>query len=172
MTLGELKSGFFGFKKASVYQYITNMEEKFSSMLTAKDEEASKAAEQYQQRIDGLEKELNQLREQYEAQRNEQVVIANTLMEAQRYAERMKREAEQKQQEAQRQLEEASAVQNRELERYRGQIQQLRAHFITMLKDMDGTAGRLEEKMEQLQEPGQTQNLSLFCRRTGTWDQK
>ena len=60
MTLGELKSGFFGFKKASVYQYITSMEEKFSSMLTAKDEEASKAAEQYQQDRIPLTEELAQ----------------------------------------------------------------------------------------------------------------
>ena len=172
MTLGELKSGFFGYKKTSVYQYITSMEEKFSAMLAAKEEEAGKAAERYQQRIDALEAELRQIKEQYEAQRSEQLVIANTLMEAQRYAEKVKRETEQKRQEAQQRLEEAAAEKNRELEGYSKQIQDLRAQFLAALREMDDTAGQLEKRAEQLRESGCGQNLSLFCRRTGTWDQE
>ena len=131
MTLDELRSGFFGYQKASVYRYITSLEEQFSSKLVEKDAAAKRAAEQYQERINQLEQELQAVREQCETQKNEQMVIAHTLLDAQRYAEQMKQESAQKQQEAQRCLDEQVAEKNRELERYRSQVQELRKLFLS-----------------------------------------
>ena len=87
MTLDELRSGFFGYQKASVYRYITSLEEQFSFKLVEKDAAAKRAAEQYQEKINQLEQELQAVREQCETQKNEQMVIAHTLLDAQRYAE-------------------------------------------------------------------------------------
>lgn len=165
MAPGELKSGFFGYQKASVYQYITRLEEQFSTKLIEKDAEAKKAAAEYQQRIEVLEQELEEARQQCEAQKNEQLVIANTLLEAQRHAEHLKQETAQKQQEAQQRLEEETAKQARELEGYRDQVRQLREFLLTMLKEMDTSAGQLEQKIEQIQASFPEQNLSLFHRR-------
>lgn len=165
-TLGNLKSGLFGYQKAGVYQYITQLEEQFSAKLLEKEAEAKSAAEEYQKRIELLEQELRETRQQFEAQRNEQVVIANTLLEAQRYAERLKQEAAQKQQEVQRQLEEETAKQTRALEGYQKQVHQLRESLQAMLEGMDRTAEQLEQRMEQVREDCPEQNLSLFQRKT------
>lgn len=37
MNLDQLQTGFFGYKKFSVYEYITMMEEEFSTKLSEKD---------------------------------------------------------------------------------------------------------------------------------------
>lgn len=165
MTMNELKSGFFGYQKASVYQYITSLEEEFSARLAQQEEEARQAAEQYRQRIDQLEEELRAVRQQYEAQRNEQMVIASTLMEAQRYAGQLRQEAEERLQEEQQRLDEAAAAQNRELDQYRARVEELRESLLSMLREMDGAALRLEERIEEVQDSCPDHNLSLFSRR-------
>lgn len=49
MKAEELKTGLWGFKKFSVYQYITSLEESFSSKLLEKDEENRAALVREQQ---------------------------------------------------------------------------------------------------------------------------
>ena len=90
MKIEDLKVGFWGYKKFSVYQYITHLEEQFSAKLLEKDEENRSLLEKERQRSQKLEEELKNLRKQYEVQRDEQLLVANTLMEARRYAERLK----------------------------------------------------------------------------------
>ena len=41
MNLDNLQKGFFGYKKSSVYEYISSMEEEFSERLLEKDEDLS-----------------------------------------------------------------------------------------------------------------------------------
>ena len=94
MKAEELKTGLWGFKKFSVYQYITSLEESFSSKLLEKDEENRAALVREQQRAQELEAELGALRQRYEALKNEQALIANTLLDAQRYAASLKTQAE------------------------------------------------------------------------------
>ena len=55
MKAEELKTGLWGFKKFSVYQYITSLEESFSSKLLEKDEENRAALVREQQRAQELE---------------------------------------------------------------------------------------------------------------------
>lgn len=167
MTLSDLKTGFFGYKKASVYQYITDLEEQFSTKLVEKDEELKKVVEQYEQKLQRLEEELSEARKQFEAKKNEQGVIADALIEAQRYAQQMRQEAEEKRREAQQSLEEETARQNQALERYRDQIRQLREAFAAMLNEMDAAANHLEHKAETTQAESPEPNLSLFRRKTG-----
>ena len=57
MKAEELKTGLWGFKKFSVYQYITSLEESFSSKLLEKDEENRAALVREQQRAQELEAE-------------------------------------------------------------------------------------------------------------------
>lgn len=101
MTIKELKTGLFGYQKVGVCQYITDLEEQFAAKLAEKEEEARRAAEEYQKRIRALEEELQEARRDSDAQRADQLVIAGTLLEAQRYAGQLRQEAEQAKQEAQ-----------------------------------------------------------------------
>ena len=64
MKLDQLKKGFWGYKKASVYEYITMMEEEFSEKLAEKVTEQKTQEEQYRTQIAALEKELNQYHKQ------------------------------------------------------------------------------------------------------------
>ena len=45
MRLDEIKRGFWGYKKDSVYQYVALMEEDFSAKLLKKDEQLKEAVE-------------------------------------------------------------------------------------------------------------------------------
>ena len=155
MTIKELKTGLFGYQKVGVCQYITELEEQFAAKLAEKEEEARRAAEEYQKRIRALEEELQEARRDSDAQRADQLVIAGTLLEAQRYAGQLRQEAEQAKQEAQDRLAEAVAQKERQLARYRGRIEELRVSLRTAL----------EESIDEAQESGPDQNLSLFRRR-------
>ena len=46
MNLDNLQKGFFGYKKSSVYEYISSMEEEFSERLLEKDEDTKKKEEE------------------------------------------------------------------------------------------------------------------------------
>lgn len=83
MKTDELKTGFWGYKKFSVYQYINTLEEQFSAQLLEKDRESREALEQEQQRVRQLEQELEDLRRQMEEQQREQMLA--------RYDERLSR---------------------------------------------------------------------------------
>ena len=165
MTLDALKTGFWGYQKAGVLQYITSLEEQFSTKLAEKEQAYQDSMGQAQDRIRQLEAELETLRRQHEAQTAEHVLISSTLLEAQRYAEQRKAQAEEAAAAAQRQLDESFARKNAELACYAGQIQQLREHFRSVLRDMDGSAQLLSRSTEAVQESCPDQNMSLFQRR-------
>lgn len=166
MKKEELKTGFWGYKKFSVYQYITALEQEFSAKLLAQSEEHRNLLEQERQRVQQLEEELRTLRQQYEAYRSEQMLIANTLVEAQRYAEMLKAESEERKQEAAQQLEKEVARQNQELERHAANLNRLREQVRSLLQDMDGSAERLATEVENMQTDLSDRNMSLFCRKS------
>ena len=55
MKAEDLKTGFFGYQKASVYQYITTLEEQFSAKLMEQDAAHKAETEQHVQKIRQLE---------------------------------------------------------------------------------------------------------------------
>ena len=167
MKTEELKTGFWGYKKFSVYQYITTLEEQFSAKLLEKDLETRTALDQAQARIQQLEQELSVLRQQYEEQQSAQMLISNTLLEAQRYADMLKKEAEARDRDAQQQHAEALEKREEMLRHYDAQLQQLRETFRSMLQEMDGSVQDLAGKAEALHADGAEGNLSLFHRKSG-----
>lgn len=164
MNIDVLKSGFWGYQKAGVLQYITSLEEQFSAKLAEKEQLHQDLLSQAQERIRHLESELETLRRQYEAQTAEHLLISSTLLEAQRHAEEMKAQSEEVARAAQQQLEESVARKNAELACYAGQIQQLREHFRSILQDMDNSAQLLSRSAEGIQMSCPDQNMSLFQR--------
>ena len=153
MKLEELKSGWFGYQKSDVFQYITTLEAEFSQKLMEKDEEHRRLIDQYLQRIYQLEGELSQLKQQYEAQKNDQLHIADALLDAQRYREILQKETLRMEQEARAKLQEQLEEDRARLERSRGQVKRLRELFGTVLQEMDGEAQKLELQAEEIGEP-------------------
>lgn len=167
MKREDLKSAFWGYQKLSVCQYITTLEEEFSAKLLEKEAEYQKILSQKQQNIQQLEEEVRTLRERCEAQQHEQLLIANTLMEAQRYAELLKQETEKREQELQAQLKAAAARQEHSLQQYDAQIQQLRETLRTMLEEMDRSAEELSQRAEEVKAAAPMRNMLLFSRKKG-----
>ena len=56
MKFDQMKKGFFGYQKASVYEYIAMVEEEFSSKLMEKEEQYQQNEEQYQKKLPGWKK--------------------------------------------------------------------------------------------------------------------
>ncbi len=164
MKTEALKTGLWGYKKFSVYQYITALEEEFSAKLLEKDQENHTALEQAQLRIRQLEQELAELHRQHDALRDEHLLISNTLLDAQRYAETLRAQTQEQEQAACKHLEEAVETRKRELEQYDGRLSQLRQLFRTMLQEMDASALEMEPHLEKLREAAPDGNMSLFHR--------
>ena len=162
MRVEDLKTGFWGYQKFSVYQYIASLEETFSAKLLEKDEESRALLEKERQRVRELEGELKALRQAHEEQQNAQALIANTLLEAQRYAELLRGRSEKREEEARQQVEQALEQKNRELERYGARLQQLRGMFQSALRDMDGAAEKLADEIASARENAPNENLHLF----------
>ena len=165
MKTEELKTGFWGYKKFSVYQYITALEEEFSAKLVEKEQESRTLLEQERQRVRELEEDLRALRQQYEAQKKEQMLIADTLMEAQRYAEEMKAQSQEREQTVRQQLEEALARREQEIRQYDLQLKRLRELFYSMLQEMDASAKEFGGELEDIKSQAPEKTLSVFpCR--------
>lgn len=118
MRLDELKKGFWGYKKESVYQYIAAMEDKAARKLAQQQEQAEKEADKAQKRICELEEALKILREENKALYQDQIHISETLMEAQKYSRKMNEETARRAEEANKEMETAFQVHRDRLEEY------------------------------------------------------
>lgn len=166
MKSQNLRIGLFGFQKTSVFQYISAIEEEFSAKLMEKDAQTKKNDEQHLLRIRQLEEELSDVKEQFEKQKDEQMMIVNTLLDAQRYAESLKKETEEKEREAQRRLDDLVERKQIELDAYQVQIQHIREMFHTLLCKMDGETQEMEQCVKTTKENCPDQNMLLFLRKT------
>ncbi len=162
MKLESLKKSLFGYKKTSVFAYISSVEEEFSTKLMEKDAQARKNEEQQLLRIRQLEDELRDVRQQLEKQKDEQLRIADTLLDAQRYADSLKKETEEKEESARQRLAESVEVKQRELDEYGEQIRQVRELVCALLNKTDGEARELESHIKTIRD--NMTNMSLFSR--------
>ena len=127
MRLDELKKGLWGYKKEGVYRYIMNLEEESSQKLAEKDEKMAQQEAQAQSRIGELERTVEALREENTSLKANQSAVFATLLEAQRYAERLREESARREQKAQEELKTKICRQTQMLERYSDRVRQLRS---------------------------------------------
>ncbi|MBM6830189.1 hypothetical protein H9X85_11410 [Anaerotignum lactatifermentans] len=165
MELDKLQKGFFGYKKASVYEYIVSLEEEFSARLSEKDEQLKTNEEKYQSRIRQLESEIRNLQSKYDAQCKEQSVITSTLVEAKRFAEQLKEESQAKEEEARTKFEEELQESYRRLKGYQEQIDSLRSNFAEILHTMDDQLSEVAQAVETTKQECAGRNMSLFERK-------
>ena len=165
MKLEDMKKGFWGYKKESVYRYISAMEEEFSRRLLEKDSQMIQSSEQLQQKIKDLEEEIQRLRQENAEKMKNHLMISDTLVDAQEYASYMKKESQKQEEEAQRKIREKAGEQMKELEKYSRKISQLRNLFLDMIKTMDANAKQAEQSAEDLRSELSVVNMSLYQRK-------
>ena len=94
MKLKELKTGFWGYQKAGVFQYITDLEEQFSARLLEKDRQIQELTRGYQERIASLEEQVKLLQEgRTETEDSPMASSTGELLEAKEYHQEQKQEA-------------------------------------------------------------------------------
>ena len=155
MRLDELKKGLWGYKKEGVYRYIMNLEEESSQKLAEKDEKIcaiTAAMAEGQSRIGELERTVEALREENTSLKANQSAVFATLLEAQRYAERLREESARREQKAQEELKTKICRQTQMLERYSDRVRQLREVLRDMLVEFDGKAEQTGQALASIQE--------------------
>jgi hypothetical protein len=60
--MNDLKTGIWGYKKESVYNYIVSLEEEAARKMAQRDLEAEEVKQEYEKRVAELEKELETVR--------------------------------------------------------------------------------------------------------------
>ena len=118
----KLRSGLFGFKKSSVYQYISEIEQDYSAKLVQRNDQAARESDEHLRRISQLEAELEEQKHSNEAIKSEKELIALALIDARRYAETVKKEADDKAAEERKKLEAELDERKAALDRYHERI--------------------------------------------------
>lgn len=141
MQIQEMKKGLFGYKKESVYRYVSSLNEEFSQKLIAKDEKNELLIQELRDRAQTLETELAQMRKECDDLRKKQLAVSDSIVDAQEYAAQLKSETALKERALCNQLEKRMEKENIRLDDYaanisllRDQLKQLLAHFDEELK--------------------------------------
>ncbi len=168
MNPGKLRSGLFGFKKSSVYQYISEIEQDYSAKLVQRNDQAARESDEHLRRISQLEAELEEQKHSNEAIKSEKELIALALIDARRYAEAVKKEADDKAAEERKKLEAELDERKAELDRYHEQIVAVREMFQKLLRSMNEHAYSFEQQVKTAGEAAPERNMSLFERKAGS----
>lgn len=172
MRLDELKKGFWGYKKESVYQYIAMLEEEASKKLEQQRDQAQKEAVKAEKRIHELEEALRLLREENGALSREQLYISEAMLEAQKFSKQIKEEVLRQQEEARQEMKSACEVHTKQLEEYSAKIGKLSRVLKELLEDMVVETEQVEEEAGRLKEQTPISSLSVFPKKPGNGRQE
>ena len=170
MKMEELQTGFWGYRKDSVYKLVASMEENFSSMLMEKDAQHAAALQEAQARIADLEAELRTAQEEQKAHRKNQDLISNAFLEAQAHVQTLRAESEAQERSLRGQLQEEAQRQKDQLEQYKQEVGRLRGTILELLRDLDDRTQKVEEEVNAVSErlPEPNLNLTLFAKKERT----
>ena len=147
MQLNELKKGFRGYKKESVYQYITTMNEEFSKKLLEKDEKNEPTLQELRGRAAALEAELAHLRQENDQRRRMETAVADSIIDAKTYAEQLRSESRRQEEALRAALADRMAEENRRVDGYAAQISGLRDHLRGLLTALDGELESAQDRL-------------------------
>ena len=152
MRLEELKKGFWGYQKDSVFQYITDLESACSQRLQEKDLQAERAAREAQTRVQALEEENRALRAELSRLREQQDQISQAILDARASAEAMRAQTQAQEEAAREALRQALERETGELNRYRERVAALRENIRRTLEALDRQAESLEQQAQAAEE--------------------
>ena len=170
MRMEELRTGWFGYRKDSVYQLISSMEEDFSARLLEKDAQHAQLFRQAQEQIAELRAALAAAQEELLAHQRDQNQISGALLDAQDYARRLRADAQAQEEQLRGELQAEARRQRERLEVYGRQIGQLHARIGSLLGEMEAQSRDMEEQIAALAGQAPEPNLSLFREPVGSGD--
>ena len=162
MRLEELKKGFWGYQKDSVFQYITDLANACSQRLQEKDLQAERAAREAQTRVQALEEENRALRAELSRLREQQDQISQAILDARASAEVLKAETRAQEESAREKIRQALEQDLAELASYRERVTHLRKAIRTTIEGLEQQAEKMEQQAEELYEAAPKGNLTLF----------
>lgn len=156
MRLDEIKKGFWGYNKEEVCRYIAQLEAKAQAK---KEEELRRQEEASSKRVAELEEALRAVREENEVLRREQASIADTLIQAQKYAQQIRDEADEFEREAHGRVQASVDRRLQELEEYSAAADVLKEQLHALLKDTLGKTEDIQRELNILHDKGPDSNL-------------
>lgn len=164
MQLTDLKKGFWGYQKESVYQYISALDVTFSEKLADKDKESKEMIRELEERGRELERENEEMkketarleeenaeiRKENEEFKKLQRAISDSILDAKSYAAQLKKETEMKECSLRSQIEEEAARQRRRVESYAHEIDALQENLKTVLGRFDGALQNTKDSASRL----------------------
>ncbi len=137
MNLNELKKGFWGYKRESVYEFISNINEEFSQKLIEKDNNNEKHLKELKDRIAELELELSVTKKENETYQKMQYAVSNSIIEAQNYALEMKNETKKIEMNLRTKADERYESETKKLDEYSVSIENIRKVLKETLSGID-----------------------------------
>ncbi len=92
MQLSDLRKELFGYKKEDVHRYFTELSDSFSERLKKSDESNVQRIEVLERRNADLEARLEMLQAERDTLKARELAVADSIIEAQKYAEKIKEE--------------------------------------------------------------------------------
>ena len=180
MQIQELKRGFWGYSKESVYHYIADLNEAFSARLMEKDQKVETATKELREQNQQLGAQVKELQTENRQLREKQLFVSDSIIDAKDYAAQLKAQALHKEQAFCHQLEERMKEENSRLDGYAQSISRVREQISQLLQNFDLELELMQEAAQNLEQPQlgpglsglgeeepspSDQNMSLFQRK-------
>ena len=162
MKLEELKKGLWGYQKDAVFRYISEQEELFAQKLMEKDAQMEQSSRRFQARIQELEEENRQLKEELGRLREQQDRISQAILDARASAEALKRETQAQEEAAREAVRQAMERDLAELAGYQERIAALRKAIQAAVRGLEDQAAEMQQQAQALYEAVPVGNLTLF----------
>lgn len=140
-----LKTSLFGYSKASVCEYIAQVNQQFSEKLMTATAENKAERAALNEKITSLEKELDE----YKRAHGE---ISSAILEAQQYAAELKRQAEKEAAQMRTENAREKSVLDNRIEKYVSEIDKLRKQMDAFAKVTGETLDTYEQKLKVVTE--------------------
>lgn len=154
MKVTDLKQGFWGYKKESVYQYIAFLNEEFSQKILERNEKGESLVQELQEKNKAQEQEIASLKQQLEEYAKLRFAVSDSIIDAQNYATQLKAETEEKEQVMRTKINDEMAQKRRQMELFGQELQNFRTHLKSVLESMDDTLQNAQEQAEQYAKQG------------------
>ena len=136
-----LKSG-FGYTKASVCQYITQLNQDFSKRITEKDLAHENTVRELNARLERLEKENLRLREK-------QAAVSDAIIDAKHFSFALKEEAEEENRKSRLENAARNQAEQRRIYGYRQDIDKIRDALKNVLENIDSELDKIKSETDE-----------------------
>ncbi len=173
MQLSDIKKSLFGYKKDDVYKYFAELSNDFSERLKKTEEASEKQIEELSKKNAELEEQIAILSSENAEYRESQSAIAESIIDAKKYADTLKLQNEQLVKAQREELMGEYSAAKKSAELLLSGVKSCKATIVEQLEkilsDLSATETTVSEKIEKcqknidiLEESAYSESLSLF----------